>query len=744
MQLQYSTQASKKPCMKGPDYSSLVPYFSHCSDDAVITSDGRIIRSILLKGFGSDFCGDNCDIRSVIRTALKNCILQSDICVWVHTHRSKRDIPHECHDEVHNNFCTKLMTAVHSQEELFVNDLYISFVADSKCLKVPPSLLGAPFLQARGSNKIDFALQILDNVTQNLSDALKQLSPVTLKLQYNDGRLESQYMSFFRLILQITRDHSHTAAPHSSMGSLLVSSNTQFESDFIKLKTDLNLDKYVTTFNIKGSMEISRETANDILSIQNSFLITHVLYYTPLKKKHIKFFKHLTKYSKLSEESSIINRKMKLQSLSHPSDQKEFCESISLVTISADTPILLEEKVSSIISKFTSIGCVMVRNDLRLQKSYLSSLPGNFGLLSNPKLVHYSNALPFALIYIDTPGTMVSKNGHYALHMFKSMNGFPYFFNIKSGTKNNIIAIGYSENHKTKFINFIAARSYMQHQKVICIDALHSMSALTQKLDGTYVNVSNTTPLDCNILKLFDNEDDVLQLIHRMLFMRNTDGDTHASIVSAARHILSISPDQRTLDDFSQILIKIDRNGLRWNNTGRCSDIFSNKDTFTLNNQFTCINLDSVIHNSSVLPTLIFVLLESMLINALIDNTLIIIRNPTKFESGFFSVKYLETWLQRTHAAGINVMFVIDNFEEFMNSKISSIIIQSSSTTIATPGIFSRALSNLQISDAEEISIKSMSSSEGHFFVKQDGESIIAEFKLSECEESNILSRATM
>lgn len=440
-----------------------IPIACHYDKHTVITKNGELLQTIQIHGIFSQAVRDNIvNLRGLIREAIKKNVKTDHFAFWIHTITRKTNLDDETpypdilSANIHNIWRDK-----NFWHDKFVNTLYISIIYYKPDLNISTfnafmNSLSSDVLNKYYANTFGKMAEKLNHTVENIVNDLKDFGVNRLGIiDYKEDDLNSEIVFLFRSIINLNeqriaiplRDYSFSLSTHN-----YVVGNNQIQ---VRGKSGLT---FASMLSIKEYHEISAGSMDDLMRLPIEFIATEVFYFTP-KKESIKDFTYPEYILGVSGNKHIADNSGITDMISAEESQTEFCNhQVNIMIINHDRN-MLESNVNTLSKELSARGIMHVMEDINLEQTFWSQLPGNFAFLRRTSPILSENIGGFASLH-NFPGGNATNPWGKAITILRSENGAPYFMNF-----HDMRSIGHGcifslpKSGKTVLLNFLISES---------------------------------------------------------------------------------------------------------------------------------------------------------------------------------------------------------------------------------------------------------------------------------------------
>lgn len=488
-----------------------IPFACHYNESTLLTKNGELIQSFRIDGITTDNINSNLEnLRSSVRKAIKNNNYK-DASYWVHNIRHCINIDDSApYEQPFAHFIHQTWSKKNHLQNKFVNTLYISIVHYSYDLGVKDL---AALLNPIYSNSIDqlhdnflnVAIKKLSTLTQNLMHYLKEFNPYQLMVRVdNDSNVYSELLSLYNRVMHANWDLIKVEKSDNSLS--LDTHQYSFGTNTIELSRDTE-KKFATVISIKEYQEISGVAVSRCINVPIDLVATEIFYLVD-KGDIPKQYRQQNKVLSLTKNSELI----KLKNINDFIDRdvstsaSQICNQQISIMVNADSIEKLEARVISLSNHLIKQGIVHVREDINLEQTFWSQLPGNFKYIkrSSPNTINHIAAL--ATLYECHTGSQQSLWGR-AVTVLRTEFATPYFMNFHDKNKlGHTCIIGTLGAGCTTIMNFLLSEASKYNPNILYFSTHRSSQIFIEAMNGTWYDsvVGVNVLLDADYTEILD------------------------------------------------------------------------------------------------------------------------------------------------------------------------------------------------------------------------------------------------
>lgn len=484
-----------------------IPIACHYDKYTVITKNGELLQTIQIHGIFSQAVRDNIvNLRGIIREAIRKNVKTDNFAFWIHTISRKTNLddttsyPDLLTANIHNIWRDK-----NYWHDKFVNTLYISIIYYKPDLNISTfnafmNSLSSDVLNKYFGDAFHKMSKILNDTVEKIVDDLKDFGVHRLGIkEYKEDDMNSEIVFLFRSIINLNevkmsiplKDYSFSLSTHN-----YVAGNNQIQ---VRGKNGL---AFASILSVKEYHELSAESMENLMRLPIEFIATEVFYFSS-KNDSIKELSYPNYILGVSGNKHIADNSGITAMFSSNDEKTQFCHhQINIMIIDANKQ-MLESNVNTISKELSARGMVHVMEDINLEQTFWSQLPGNFSFLRRASPILSENIASFASLH-NFPGGNDTNIWGKAVTIFRTANGSPYFMNFHDIRNiGHACMFSFPKSGKTVLLNFLISESMKflptmvyistNNKSKIFLDAIESKYA---DFDLSYINQGNNISFD--------------------------------------------------------------------------------------------------------------------------------------------------------------------------------------------------------------------------------------------------------
>lgn len=402
----------------------------------------------------------------------------------------------------------------------------------------------------------------------------------------------------------------------------------------------------------------------------------------------------------------------------------------------------MQELVAAGHAALSSPGFVVVREDLALQASVFSALPGMATLRPRKSVVTTANFASFSPFYCYPMGHPEGHHWGPALTILRSVVDTPIWFSFHVGDLGHTTIIGMSGSGKTALLAFLLGALQFFETRHFILDKDQGLKLAVLAYGGEYKALKYGAPSGFNPFDrpLNDRHAAFLHDLIRLLAGEPWPAKAGKEVEEAVRSVYTLDPGQRSLSAFVQFLDPTAEEGVAarlrsWTRGGRYAWCFDagGPDTLTLG-RLTGIDVTEFLEDPAIRTPLSAYLLYRA--EALVDGTpfaLWIDEFWRLLDDPFFEA-FVRDQLKTIRKKDGIVITATQSPADALNSGIASAILEQSPTKILLPNEYASRRDyqeGFKLTDAEWEMFSPMTKGMRSFLLKQGGASTLVDFNLA-------------
>ncbi|MBM3617929.1 MAG: hypothetical protein FJX23_05215 [Alphaproteobacteria bacterium] len=726
-----------------------IPYACHFDHETLLTKNGELMQTIKIVGFSFESIeSEGADLRETIRAAIAAGLNSTSFAVWFHTIRRRKNLsPGGQYKEFFPRVAHEAWNNHNDWQHKYTNELFITIVRDGETssLKSPlrfvRSLVISRDLAAREDHLREMHEE-LNAATGRMLDKLKVFGARKLSVFKKDGVHYSEPLRFLGKILKLREEE--VSMEDNDLSDTLASHKVQFGHDALEVRAPDESRRFGAILTVKEYHEISLSAIDKFLQLPEEFIVTQTMdFINPAKA--VKSFSQQHRITQISKDTRLA-RVSGLEDImqSMTGSPTDFGEHQITIFMIADDLKHLNRYLENTIDVLSSLGIVVMREDLRLEEAYWSQLPGNFAFLRRLKPINSARIGGFANLSNYPAGKAADNHWGPAVTVFHTAAQTPYFFNFHNGSVGHTSIIGPYGAGKTVLLNFLLSESRKFDTKLFFFDYQHNSEVFIHALGGKYHHVTpGGLGLPVNPLQLEPNDVNrnfVSLWLEALYFQHSQTFPTENEerlLGETLDQFFTLPQEQRTLAGFVALLSQTDARLAghfgNWHSGGALSGVFGHaEDALQFDGLVHGFDMTGIVEDWYSVPAVMLYLLHRIM-HELDGTPAIIVMDEAwnLLDNPFFAPR-IQGWLEAVSARNALVIFATESIEGASQSAISGEVFSKIATQIylpdPAPGDAYTEVFGLNENEFDLLSL--MSPEQRHFLLKKGEEAIVAQLNL--------------
>lgn len=581
--------------------SKHINILTHYDDDTLLDKSGKLIKIIKLNGLNSISKSDeSLDAYKIRRNNLiKN--FSSEFALYFWEIRGRNDqFPEGDYDK---GFASQLNDKYKNkikQSEMFHTELYLAVMT-----KQPEGIINQGYSVLNQFNQaLDKAEKInylkrrhkeLNEAAQKILNALSEYESELLTTYDKSGVKFSAPLAFISRLINF--DLFHVPLDIADVAKILPRKRLFFSNKLgtIELRKADDSRKFAAILSIKGYSPVTYQGILDGISkLRCEYVIT----------QSFRFYdRQLTKNRLRDQQNEMMQSKDESVSLTEQIDDA-FDNTASgevgygkhhfTLACYADNQEELNKQIGLIVSLFSDVDIVCVREDIACELAFWAQLPGNFAYIARAADISSKNMSAMASFHNSSLGKLNGNHWGNAVTVFETLSGSPYYFNFHYKDVGNFLVFGAMGSGKTVLVGFLIAQSMKFGGKRVIFDKDRGLEILVRALGGIYEVIKPGIPTGFNPCHLMDTPENrvFLSLLFKKMLTVNaeilTESDVEV-IESAVAGLFRLDKSFRRLCHIASFFGTKNKGSLRarfdqWHSDGGHAWVFDNEaDSLNLN-----------------------------------------------------------------------------------------------------------------------------------------------------------------
>ena len=724
-----------------------LPWSHHVDDFTVATRDGMLMQFVQVAGLPFETVDtDDLNYRHAIRETMLRGIASPHFALYHHILR--RPVVAVLPGTPRDPFCAEIDTAWRARlaaKQMFVNELFLTVVR--RPLQGRTGLLdNVADLFRRGSAGPDLVGR--RELSTAVDAMLRSLAP------YGARRLEtyatpagscSEPLEFLSFLLN--GELRPVLLPHADIGQALAQTRISFGVDTIDLKGPSEASRrYAAMIGVKDYPSATAPGLLDnLLRLPHEMVVTQSFGFVD-RTAALGRMNLALRRMRASDDDALSLRSDLAQAKDNvAAGRSGFGEHHLSIQVRVPALAALDAASADVMSAFTDIGLIAVREDVAAEPVFWAQFPGNFKDIARRSLISTGNFAALASLHNFPSGQATGNHWGEAITVLETTSGTPYHFNFHAGDLGNFTVIGPSGSGKTVVMTFLLAQASKLAPRTVYFDKDRGAEIFVRATGGIYSVLRPGHPTGFNPLALPDtpgNRRFLVEWVERLL------GGT---LDAGGRELVAAAVDAnfdqpfafRRLRYFRELLQGTDRPAAgdlahrlgAWIGGGERAWLFDN-DSDTLDVGATSVGFDMTqILDDAVSRTPAMMYLFHRVEERLDGHpTIIVVDEGWKALDDDVFVARIRDWEKTIRKRGGIVGFATQNARDALDSKVGPAIIEQAATQIFMPNAKAQGTDyrdGFGLSEHEFDLIRTLPDTSHCFLIKHGNDSVIARLDLS-------------
>lgn len=737
----------KKLIVKKPD-EDFIPYVCHYDPQTIITKNGELLQVLRVTGFGKESIVSNLvTLRETIREAFAKHIEEDKFAFWIHTIRRKKNIIPK--SEFNDFFSTKIneeWTTKNHFDDQYVNELYVTLIIEG----IDSSIMNFKSLSRSFSyyatqnlhrNFLQDAHKKLTKTTLNILAELEEFGAKLLTINEWDGILYSEPMRFFGKICNLYEERYPLTL--NDISNDLSVNKIAFGQRELEVSGSMGKN-FASVLSLKEYHEVSTGSLDKILQLPLEFIITQSFDFT-FNKKDLENYEYQNYLLQVSNDEDF--RQMigaaNFAEADKGSDTDYGKLQTTVMIINQDRE-KLEKDIEMTIEKFSSLGYILVREDVFCEHCFWSQLPGNFAFLRRQKIINTGRIAGFAALHSFPTGVAAGNHWGSALTILNTVLETPYFFNFHDKDLGHTLIIGPKGSGKTTLTNFLLTQARKFNNKIFYFDLNQSAKPFINSLMGNYHRIISDTEnpefLQMNPFSLPKNEETKVFLVEwivfLLMFLKGDIPDHEIDMIpKVVEQVMALENPSFTIafNAFNTAETRSIYKKLRIWNDGNLGNIFSSHTDIDWTNKINAFDFSEIIDHKPILIPVLHYLMHRVELSLDGSPAIVVFDDAWEMFDNEVIVPILDDFLKRLRQKNCIAIMISRDIEELGHFELSHILTENVATEIYFPNREPQEYykSIFHLTEDEFDIIKMMAPHDHHFLLKHAGDSLIIDANLS-------------
>lgn len=738
---------------------SRLPYARHVDAATIETRDGRLMQVLHLKGLPFETADtEELNYRKVVRDTMLRGLANSRFALYHHIVR--REVTPEIEGAFSDSFTRSLDEAWRARldaRRLFVNDLFLTLVR-----RPAPGRIGwlqgaVQALTGVGDDREAEAARMREMTELNSArDALlSALEPYGARLLTTyDGRYGTCSEPLEFLSLLYNGETRPMLSPASDLGMHIPYRRVSFGGDALELGASGRLERCVAAMvslkNYPG--HTAPGMLDDLLRLPVEMTLSESFAFIDRQSTLNRMNLAIRRMKAADDEAISLRQDLTAAKDEAAAGRAAFGEHHLTVMVKADNLPALNEAAADVVSAFTELGIIAVREDVNLEPAFWAQFPGNFKDIGRRALVSSANFAGLASLHSFPVGRPRDNHWGPAVTVLETTSAGPYYFNFHRGDLGNFTVIGPSGSGKTVVLGFLLAQAQKFAPRTVYFDKDRGAEIFLRAIGGRYDVLRPGRPTGLNPLQLEDtpaNRRFLCDWTERLLTARgeSLDAEEQARIADAVDANFAEALEYRRLGCFAELFRGRGRpqaNDLAarlapWHSGGDYAWLFDNaEDGLDLEAKTLGFDMTQILDDPTARTPAMMYLFHR--VEQRLDGSpaIIVVDEGWKALDDEVFVQRLKDWEKTIRKRNGVVGFCTQSAQDALSSRISSAIIEQAATQIFLVNPKAQEAEYVQgfgLTHHELDLVRTLPDSARCFLIKHGKDSVVARLNLADMPE---------
>ena len=724
-----------------------LPWSHHVDDFTVATRDGMLCQFVHLAGLPFETVDtDDLNYRHAIRETMLRAIASPHFGIYHHIVR--RPVSAVLPGEATNAFNREIDTAWRARlaaKQMFVNELFLTVVR--RPLRGRTGLLDgvADLFRSKGAGDDLVGLRDLHTAVDAMLRSLAPYGARRLGVYATKTGDCSEALEFLSFLYN--GELRPVLLPRADIGHYLPHRRVSFGVDAIDLSGATAAERrFAAMLSIKDYPPATAPGLLDnLLRLPHEMVVSQSFGFVDRTAALGRMNLALRRMRATDDDAMSLRTDLSQAKDNVAAGRSGFGEHHLSVQVRVPELSSLDTAVADVLSSFTDLGLIAVREDVAMEPVFWAQFPGNFKDIARRSLISTGNFAAFASLHNFPVGQASGNHWGDAITVLETTSGTPYHFNFHSGDLGNFTVIGPSGSGKTVVLTFLLAQASKLNPRTVYFDKDRGAEIFVRATGGTYSVLRPGHPTGFNPLALPDspgNRRFLVEWVERLLGGGLDAADRE--LVAGAVDANFDQPAQfRRLRYFRELLAGANRPTAgdlahrlgAWLGDGERAWLFDNEvDALDIDATSIGFDMTTILDDAtSRTPAMMYLFHR---VEERLDGTptIIVVDEGWKALDDEVFVSRIKDWEKTIRKRGGIVGFATQNARDALDSRIGPAIIEQAATQIFMPNPKAQSADyrdGFGLSEHELDLIRSLPDTSHCFLVKHGNDSVIARLDLT-------------
>lgn len=467
-----------------------LPYARLLDERTVETRDGLLMQVIHLAGLPFETAdSETLNYRKAVRDVMLRGLASSRFAVYHHVIRREARVGTE--GDFADAFSTRLDTEWSerlSGRKLYVNDLFLTIVR--RPLQGQGGLIDKALRLAKGpaqaSGQKTQDRRELDAARDSLVSGLAPYGARVLGQYQGANGPCSEPLEFLSCLYN--GEMRPVLVPQGDAGEYLPYRRVSFGHETLELSRAGALARgFASIVSVKDyPAQTTPGMLDDLLRLPCEMVVTQSFGFVDRQPTLDRMNLALRRMRAADDDAASVKADLIRAKDDVVSGRAAFGEHHLSVLVRGETIDGLDQSTAEVMSAFTEMGAIAVREDVNLEPAFWAQFPGSFKDIARRALISTANFAGFASGHNFPVGKALGNHWGPAVTLLETTSAGPYHFNFHKGDLGNFTIIGPSGSGKTVVLNFLLAQAQKYAPRTVFFDKDRGAEIFLRAIGGRY------------------------------------------------------------------------------------------------------------------------------------------------------------------------------------------------------------------------------------------------------------------
>jgi type IV secretion system protein VirB4 len=727
-----------------------LPYAHHLDNSTIATRDGMLCQMIHLAGLPFETVDtDELNYRHAIRETMLRTIADPHFAIYHHILR--RPVAAALPGVASDPFCAEVDAAWRTRlaaKQMFVNELFLTIVRRPLQGRTGIFDSAGAFFRPRDTATDLVGRRDLGTAVDAVLRSLAPYGARRLSLYETPAGACSEPIEFLSFLFN--GELRPVLLPRADIGHYLAYKRVSFGGETIDIKGATAVDRrFGAILSIKDYPPATAPGLLDnLLRLPHEMAVTQSFGFVDRTAALGRMNLALRRMRATDDDALTLRADLSQAKDNVAAGRSGFGEHHLSVQVRVPELARLDTAVADVMSSFTDLGLIAVREDIALEPVFWAQFPGNFKDIARRSLVSTGNFAALASLHNFPAGQATGNHWGDAITVLETTSGTPYHFNFHQGDLGNFTVIGPSGAGKTVVLTFLLAQAAKFGPRTVYFDKDRGAEIFIRATGGRYSVIRPGHATGFNPLALPDtpgNRRFLTDWVERLLEPTgaNLDAADRETIAAAVDANFDQDPALRRLRYFRELLSGNNRPQAgdlahrlgAWVENGERAWLFDHAaDALDIDATSIGFDMTQILDDASSRTPVMMYLFHR--VEERLDGTptIIIVDEGWKALDDEVFVARIKDWEKTIRKRGGIVGFATQNARDALDSRIGPAIIEQSATQIFMPNPKAQDTdyrAGFGLSAHELDLVRALPDSSRCFLIKHGNDSVIARLDLS-------------